>query len=464
MTKNVGIYARISDDPSGTKAGVTRQIEDCTTICTLRGWTPIVEYVDNDVSAYKPGVVRPAFERMLVDLDRGVIEGIVVYDLDRLMRQPIDLERAIEIYEARMGLVFASAQGDVDLAGDGQTMARVMAAFANKASADTARRVKRKHLDLAEKGIPVGGTRPFGWQKDKLTLHADEAAIARAGIDRVLAGLSPRVLAQEWNADGIRTTRGKNWTGKTVRQYLLNPRLAGYRDYKGQPQFDAAGARVTGTWEPLVSVDMFERLQEALVREERRTRIPRKGALQYLLSGVARCGICGAVMYGNSRGSESGLWYYVCSEANGHNLSASGPAVDSLVEEVVLGRLLNVGSIPVDAPEWNGRARQAEAAALINETMEAYRSGGLDKSIAFPTVTALKDELNALDKDHQAWLHAHCGPSNVDLTRDDWDALHRDERRAIIQTFFSAIVVREATRKSNRFDPARVEPVPRAAA
>jgi site-specific DNA recombinase len=118
--------------------GVGRQQADTRKLVDLRGWTLAEIYLDNDVSAYQPKVIRPDFERMLADLEAGVIQGIAVYDLDRLARQPADLERIISIYD-RKPLVFATVQGDIDLSTpDGRTMARVMVAFANKASMDTA--------------------------------------------------------------------------------------------------------------------------------------------------------------------------------------------------------------------------------------------------------------------------------------------------------------------------------------
>jgi site-specific DNA recombinase len=98
--------------------------------------------VDNDVSAYKTKVVRPKFEALLDDLKLGLVDGVVVYDLDRFARQPVDLERAIRIFDDRPGLVFATVQSDIDLStSDGRTVARVMVAFANKTSMDTSRRI-----------------------------------------------------------------------------------------------------------------------------------------------------------------------------------------------------------------------------------------------------------------------------------------------------------------------------------
>ena len=96
-------------------------------------WTIHRHYSDNDVSAYKDDV-RPEFELLLRDLDNGVIERIVVYDLDRLARRPKDLERVIDIYDtaSKSGrtLWFATVHDKIDLSSpDGLTLARVRVAL-----------------------------------------------------------------------------------------------------------------------------------------------------------------------------------------------------------------------------------------------------------------------------------------------------------------------------------------------
>lgn len=137
----LGAYERISDDQEDEStgdrgAGVTRQEEALELLCQMLSksgpstWTIHRHYTDNDVSAYKD-VVRPEFELLLQDLENGAIEGIVVYDLDRLARRPKDLERVIEIYDkaTKTGrkLWFATVHDKIDLSSpDGLTLARVM--------------------------------------------------------------------------------------------------------------------------------------------------------------------------------------------------------------------------------------------------------------------------------------------------------------------------------------------------
>src|SRR4051812_45827223 len=109
----VGCYVRISEDPDDTQAGVDRQWKDTSALAQLRGWEP-VRYRENNTSAYKRNVTRPVFEQMLADLSSGALGGIVVYDLDRLARQPRDLERCIDLYDTIRGLVFAAVTGDIN--------------------------------------------------------------------------------------------------------------------------------------------------------------------------------------------------------------------------------------------------------------------------------------------------------------------------------------------------------------
>ncbi|MFE9001751.1 recombinase family protein [Streptomyces sp. NPDC007875] len=115
MARKVGIHTRISRDDEGDAPGVARQRTDCERLADLRTWQPVKIYEDNDVSAFKRNVVRDEFELMLKDLRAGLIDGVVAYDLDRLARQPRDLERLIEIFDERPRLEFATVTNDVNL-------------------------------------------------------------------------------------------------------------------------------------------------------------------------------------------------------------------------------------------------------------------------------------------------------------------------------------------------------------
>jgi len=92
--------------------------------------------------------------------DVAEADGTVVWHLDRLHRHPKELEEFFEVCDAAKVKDLATVQGDIDLStDDGRFHARIMGAVARKASDDQSRRVRRKHLELAESGRFHGGHR-----------------------------------------------------------------------------------------------------------------------------------------------------------------------------------------------------------------------------------------------------------------------------------------------------------------
>ncbi len=149
-----GVYTRISSDPSGQRAGVERQRADCEAHCLARGWEVIEVFCDNDASAYgrKP---RRAYEAMLAAVESGSINAIVTWHNDRLHRSPKELEAFIDLVERTRVRLAVVTGGDYDLTTpDGRLSARIVGAVARKESEDRSRRVRRKHLELAEQGKP----------------------------------------------------------------------------------------------------------------------------------------------------------------------------------------------------------------------------------------------------------------------------------------------------------------------
>src|SRR5579872_5976763 len=183
-----GIYCRISKDDVGDMLGVRRQESDVRALCERKGWRVAEVFVDDDVSAWS-GRRRPAYERMLCALEDGQITAVAVYDLDRLHRQPRDLERFFDVCD-RVGVKdLASVAGDVDLAtSDGRLLARIMGAVAAKSSDDTSRRIKRKLDEVAAEGRKHGGGRRFGYTPNGMEIVPEEAMLIRDAADAVLAG------------------------------------------------------------------------------------------------------------------------------------------------------------------------------------------------------------------------------------------------------------------------------------
>jgi len=358
------IYARISSDPNETRAGVDRQRRDCRAEAERLGWPVVDEYVDNDVSAYS-GRPRPEYQRLLADIEAGVVDAVIVWHQDRLHRQPIELEEFFQVTDrAGVSSSVRSVTGNADFGtGDGILVARIMGAVAANESASKSRRIRRKKEELAAAGLPVtGGRRPFGYTRDQLSTDPVEAEIVRDVARRFLAGDSLKSLTQ-WLADNdVATTAGGEWRTGTVRQILASPRIAGLMEHRGQIVGRAA-------WPAIITEDEHRRIVAAFAA---RKRSGRRAPQRYLLSGgLVRCGKCGARLYSTPR---DGRRRYGCLKGPDHGgcgrLFITAEPLEVLVSHAVLYRL----DTPQLAEAINAQAEADDSAREVADVIEATQN------------------------------------------------------------------------------------------
>ncbi|OQW34489.1 MAG: hypothetical protein A4E20_10745 [Nitrospira sp. SG-bin2] len=418
----VGVYLRQSLDRTGEGLAVSRQREDCVKLCDQRGWTPVF-YEDNDTSATKG--VRPAYQNLLEDAEKGVIKGVVVWDLDRLHRRPIELEHFMELAD-RKRLSLATVTGDVDLSTDnGRLFARIKGAVAKAEVERKSARQKRAARQAAEAGHGWGGRRAFGYDPDDLPLEP-EASLLRGAYKKVLSGISLHAIAAEWNRNGINTTAGKKWTGSTVRQVLINPRNAGWRSYRGEIVADA-------TWEPITTEDTWRAVASLLNTPGRRAGT---NARKRLLTGILICGRCEHPMRsGVSHTSNDPI--YVCK--NCHRNSRRLDPVDGLVIKLVKGFLSSplADALLVNPNQGNLEELRNEEAGLIGRLKQLgvdYAEGLLNGR----EVKTARERLETRLSDIREQLINTNDQVFEGLIRTDfkWDSLHLDRQRSVIRKLF----------------------------
>lgn len=321
-------------DRTGEEEGVDRQREDVMRLVGARGWTVVREFVDNDVSASskKP---RPQFVDMMKRVDDGAVDVIVSKHMDRLLRQPIELEDVLERCEKIGAWIVTSADG-IDTSTDGgRTVARIMVSIAKGEMERKGARHKAANKQAAEAGKWSGGRRPFGYETDGMTIRESEAALVRQGYADVLAGVSQSEIARRWIAAGGLTPQGKTWTSTGVRDVLTNPRHAGLRRYMpGAEQIAAkrrhpeAGIVGKAKWPPLVDEATWRSAVRILADPSRHRGTPGKA----LLTGVIVCGVCGSGL--RRGGNGTGRVLYKC--VTGTHVARSCDVVDAFVEATIL--------------------------------------------------------------------------------------------------------------------------------
>lgn len=477
MRVRIGAYARISLDDENDQLGVGRQCKDIDALAQLRGWDVHDYYVDNNISAYKSNVEREQFNRLLTDLENGKIDGVVVYDIDRLVRQPLDLEKVISIYEKREGLIFATIQGSIDLSTpDGLTMARVMVVFANKSSMDTSRRIKRKNLERAEMGLPHGSRRPFGYQKDQLHIEPEEAALIRRMADKLLGGESYKEIAYWLNESGYRTTTGQLWYPITIRNLLTRPRYGGIRLYKGR-EYD-------GVWEPVFSQTEWQALQDVI--KERRSRYAHtpKGR-KYALTGLAVCGKCGLHLNGATKRDSPGRplrrTYYCRISGDAQRGRGCGgvvrnaTALEHFIRELICARLdgpelASLLEQTNDNEQLTSTLTEREAAVRRKDALvDDYADGVLSKADLVRAQARLDARIGVLDTqlDELRIKRLNVALRAGETVREAWNNHGNEWKLHLASTLIEKIVVNVGKTKPyydvdgvwHRFDPALIDVV-----
>jgi site-specific DNA recombinase len=462
VPKSAGIYARISSDREGLQLGVQRQVEDCRALAERRKWPVVKVYIDDDVSAYKSRI-RPAYQQMLADLRNGVLDAVIVWNLDRLHRQPKELEEFFDICDAAQVVDLASVAGDINLGSDdGRFHARILGAVARKESDDKSRRLKRKHLELAQNGkVAGGGTRPFGYESDRRTIVPEEAAVIRDLARRVLAGDSLLSLCRDLTARGVPTVKGGRWTVQVLRNVLMSGRISGQREHNGE-------IVATAEWEGIITPDETDRLRRILADPERpANRTPRR----YLLNRLVRCGRCGAMLISRPRGD--GKRRYVCNKAPGLPGCGGIAIVADELEQFIVDAMLysldtpelaaSLAAAPAASEGDAAEARRAldEAHAQLEELAAAYG----ERQITMREFIAARAPIEKRMKQAQARAGTENRSAvladfvvNPKALREDWGTLTLTRQRAIVAAVMDHATIAPATRGRNSFDPARVTP------
>jgi DNA invertase Pin-like site-specific DNA recombinase len=292
--------------------------------CAL-GWVLIAERFDDE--GYSGATLgRPALDRLLAHVSRGLVDRVIVHRLDRLSRSLRDCAKLLhEFRRLEVGLIVVTAP-ELGYSAQDSFMLNILASFAEferemiaARIADTRERLKERHLRFA------GGV-PFGYDADRrskqLAPNEEESAVVKWMFAEAAAGKKPADIAEAANSLGHRTKvsvalrtgnkRGGNlWTARQVVATLRNPVHIGMLR-------DGDGAR-RGCHEAIIGDAMFAKVAEML--GGRRTRKP--GAFVYgpiwPLKGKITCGTCARPLMPHStrRGNKVYRYYRCRSTAGG---------------------------------------------------------------------------------------------------------------------------------------------------
>lgn len=310
--RHIGIYARISRDPSGKAIGVLDQAKQCrekiarefpgaaiiTPACTcarcVRDGVPPDVYCDNDLGAGKEHIRRPHYDRLVDDIKNGIIDALVTVDTDRLYRNLWDLKDYIDACESRGVPTYTVKAGIIDLSTPSgrafACMGAIMARYEWEQMVGRQRQAKRRDREAGKRT----STAPhFGYRRGEgatLIVAEDEADAIRQAYQDAIAGISLIEISRQWNEAGFRGRGGVLMRSNTVRSVLLRASNAGLVEY---PALRPGKGQIVGKgqWPAIIDEDTYYRVRAILTDPKRKTSPGVKPA--NLLTGVLICGGCG---------------------------------------------------------------------------------------------------------------------------------------------------------------------------
>lgn len=313
------IYCRVSTKEQTKNLSLPAQRKACAQFCESQGWQVDRVFVERGESAKTRD--RTELKRLMDHCrkNRGRLEVVVVYSLDRLARSNHD-HFVIRAFLAGLGVTLRSVSQPIDESPTGKLMEGVLAAIAQF---DNDLRAEKTSLGMKEalkRGrwtfpAPLGYRnvrRPDGTK----TIEPDpeRAPLVRRAFELFASGLyTKREVLDQMTTSGLRTKRGRK-VGLQSFGYMLKHPL-----YAGRIRNDAWGIDVVGDFEPIVDEHTFYRVQAILRDSKAAGKRHRRHNPDFPLRRFVRCGVCEKPLTGGWSRSKTGkrYAYYNCPKCQG---------------------------------------------------------------------------------------------------------------------------------------------------
>lgn len=475
-------------------------------------------FCDNDMSASKYGKdrrktkKRDDWDRLLKAIDAKVFRVLILWECSRGSRDHLEWAQFLDLIVKKQILLYVITKGralDPTDSEDWEILANEgvkSASESNKISARTHRGVRRARRRGRPLGLP-----PFGWVSEydpksgkMITWRPTEPqiTIVKEMIARVAAGeklieiavdLNGRTELPEDDPQWVTLTqRGSKWTPLAIRRAIISPTHIGKR----WVEKDGKRTLIDGAWDAAVDENLWWMVYNRSEAQKRghTQRGSRPGSWQYVLSGIARCGVCDAYMksFQGSRGQRalrcSGLnddhspkpmqiWGDDTKPTRQAHVSIVMKWAEDAVRDEVVNRMMVeeiIHDLTADTGEEVARA-QAEAAKIRAE-IDTWKALAMERAIDAAEYREYKErwEPEAVRLEESAAAGMRPGAAIAlqmvqeakavgvagELLREaltrTWEKVPLQAKRDLIDLFLESIVINRGHRGRRTLEPGRV--------
>lgn len=315
MNKKVAIYCRVSTTNQSEEGySIDEQVDRLTKYAEAMNWQISEIYTDAGFSGAK--LDRPAMQRLIKDIGYKKFDTVIVYKLDRLSRSVRDTLYLVKEIFTKNNIDFISLNESIDTSSAmGSLFLTILSAINEFERENIKERMTMGKIGRAKSGKSMMWTKTaFGYNHNSetgiLEINPLQASIVKQIFNEYLNGLSITKLRDKLNDEGH---IGKDipWSYRTLRQTLDNPVYCGYIKFKDDI--------FEGLHQPIISHDIYLKVQKELdIRQQQsfeKNNNQRPFQAKYILSGIAKCGYCGAplkIVLGHIRKDGSRTTKYQC--------------------------------------------------------------------------------------------------------------------------------------------------------
>ena len=424
----VALYARVSSDRQDVDLSVAAQLRALRDHAAKNGQIVVHEYIDEAESGRIAD--RPEFRKMIdaATAPDAPFREILVWKFSRFTRKR-EHAVAFKAMLRRKGVRVVSITEHADDTPTGKLMEAIIESVDEFYSENLAQEVTRGMREAASRGFWVTSSSPFGFRRvyvqdgakkrPRLELDPPADAIVRRIFDMVLKGKSLMDVTKTLNAEGVATSKGSQWRITTVHKILENEAYTGTLVWGSNAKDGAQPVRVENAFPAIVTVQEFQRVKRLLKSRSPKTVHPRRASSPYLLSGLAKCALCGKTL--TAAEAKSGKYtYYVCQSILKRGSGACAtPRVNakSLEETIILNLRENVltesnihGLVQILDEEMDGVAREQrerlesieaeldDVKRRLGRVWQALETTNLDMADASERIKELRDRKEKLEK------------------------------------------------------------------
>lgn len=448
----IALYARVSTQEQAVKGfSIDEQVERMKNFCNSKEWKSFQIYKDAGFSGASTD--RPALQKMIRDIKKGLINVVLVYKLDRLSRSQKETLTLIDDIFLANNCDFISLNENFDTSSPlGRAMIGILAVFAQLEREQIKERIEMGKDARAKKGLITNPSRiPTGYSfiNGQLVVNEFEKMQIVQIFNDYLSGMTPRQIADKLNKAGM-LRKGSEWMPASVRYILESKTYLGY-------------IRFNNKWfkadhESIIDEATFEKAQRLKMKRSMDYKHDQRGhRITSYLGGLMVCDKCGMKYSKISRNYKDKKYFYYACDSRAEKVCGNKrwkmQSLDNLIFEEI--KKLAINPLPTPEPTHANQDKLTVLSSKIGDIdkqlgnlIDLYTVDTLPMEILQAKIRKLNSQRMNLEKEYdriEEENRHNLSKGDVETLVASFDAVLNkgsfDEIRAILNELIEKIVI-----------------------